>query len=234
MNVSQIEPNWGRVQSLDLHCETYQVAGKAVYTRFFGIRARAIVEDWVFPKQVHGQTCIDALGCVSGVTQADAISTTSSHTKLAIQTADCVPILVSNGSQNMALHCGWRGLAAGLIKSALADFPEKNRALLLIGPHISQESYEVGPELLAPIRTSLPPDIDISWVWQESANVGKFLLNLSRVAILQLTAVGFPIDAVRLTNECTLCSANGWHSFRRDGKNAGRNWSVISSQPICG
>ena len=44
------------------------------------------------------------------------------------------------------LHCGWKGLAAGIVERGLELFPEPPAAVL--GPSIEACCYEVGPEVL--------------------------------------------------------------------------------------
>ena len=62
---------------------------------------------------------------------------------LAIHAADCVPILVSNGSEVAAIHAGWRGLVAGVIEATLRQMVA-NECVAVVGPCIAVEKYEVG------------------------------------------------------------------------------------------
>ncbi|GMV28447.1 MAG: hypothetical protein AMXMBFR59_05720 [Rhodanobacteraceae bacterium] len=83
---------------------------------------------------------------------ADAVYTNRPGLVCAVQTADCLPVLLvsDDGREVAAVHAGWRGLAAGIIESAVGHFaasPARLRAWL--GPAIAGSSYEVGDEVRA-------------------------------------------------------------------------------------
>lgn len=81
---------------------------------------------------------------------ADAAVTRAAGVVLAIQVADCLPVLLTNdqGSVLGAAHAGWRGLVAGVIErtvEAMGVPGSKLRAWL--GPSIGPAFFEVGPEV---------------------------------------------------------------------------------------
>jgi len=104
-------------------------------------------EQLVTVRQVHGTTLLDA-AAATDVSEADALVTETPNLALAILVADCVPLaLADTSSGRVALvHAGWRGLKAGVIARALEEFdPSTTNAF--IGPSISKERYQVGPEV---------------------------------------------------------------------------------------
>ena len=77
----------------------------------------------------------------------DALVTSTINIPCSIEVADCVPVLLSseNGKEIAAIHAGWRGLLAGVIKNTtetMATPPSKIKAW--IGPAISENVYSVG------------------------------------------------------------------------------------------
>jgi YfiH family protein len=104
-------------------------------------------DQFVTVRQVHGAEVLDA-GSVTGASEADALVTVSSELALAILVADCLPLaLVDATSRRVALvHAGWRGLSVGVIARALQGFESRSTHAFL-GPSISQERYQVGPEV---------------------------------------------------------------------------------------
>ena len=62
----------------------------------------------------------------------------------AIRTADCIPLILWNERNKLiiGLHCGWRGIASGIIEKALQD-DELDITHAYIGPHISKDHFEV-------------------------------------------------------------------------------------------
>ncbi|HJP99132.1 MAG TPA: peptidoglycan editing factor PgeF, partial [Rhodanobacteraceae bacterium] len=82
--------------------------------------------------------------------QADAAVTRTPGVVLAIQTADCLPVLLGayDGSEIAAAHAGWRGLSAGILENTLAAMHAPPPHIVAwLGPAIAAESYEVGDEV---------------------------------------------------------------------------------------
>ncbi|HEX7962818.1 MAG TPA: peptidoglycan editing factor PgeF [Terriglobales bacterium] len=85
----------------------------------------------------------------------DTLVTNLEGVLLAVQTADCVPILVADIKQGVvaAIHAGWRGTAkriaektAGAMRARFGCKPQNLRAA--IGPAIRQCCYAVGEEVI--------------------------------------------------------------------------------------
>jgi YfiH family protein len=82
----------------------------------------------------------------------DGLITTQSNLILAIQTADCVPVLFADPEKKIiaAVHAGWRGARAGIIENTIAKFISLGASppslLAAIGPCIHQDNYEVSQD----------------------------------------------------------------------------------------
>ncbi len=93
---------------------------------------------------------------------ADAAVTRQPGRVLAIQVADCLPVLFAarDGSAVAGAHAGWRGLAAGVLEATVAALSArgvKPRDLLAwIGPGIGPERFEVGAEVREAFVHGLP------------------------------------------------------------------------------
>jgi polyphenol oxidase len=98
--------------------------------------------------QVHGNAVLDAASITSS-SEADALTYDGDDLALAVLVADCVPLLlVDASSPRFALvHAGWRGLRHGVIARALVHFDDTANVLAFVGPSISMEGYQVGPEV---------------------------------------------------------------------------------------
>src|SRR5690349_3526975 len=105
-------------------------------------------------KQVHSARICD-LTAGSGVREADGwfFSFQAHKGIFGIETADCAPVLLCTRDKSFgaALHCGWRGAAAGLLPHALELFDTHgvSRADLeiCIGPCAGGCCYEVGDDV---------------------------------------------------------------------------------------
>lgn len=83
---------------------------------------------------------------------ADAAYANRAGLVCAVQTADCLPLLLASddGREVAAVHAGWRGLAAGVIESALRQFVAQAAHIRVwLGPAIGASSYEVGDDVRA-------------------------------------------------------------------------------------
>src|SRR5260221_3856856 len=112
-------------------------------------------------RQVHGASVVvcregDGRGAAgpAGAKDADIIVSNDPSLALAIQTADCVPLLIVDTRTRAvaAAHAGWRGLAArvpSVVIDALArEFGSRPDDLIsAIGPSVTAESYAVGVDV---------------------------------------------------------------------------------------
>jgi YfiH family protein len=105
-------------------------------------------ERLVIVRQVHASALQDA-ALATRSSEADILATTCADLALAILVADCVPILlVDAASARFALvHAGWRGLADRVVAHAVAIFAHAEDVHVFVGPSISAEGYQVGPEV---------------------------------------------------------------------------------------
>ena len=170
-------------------------------------------------KQVHGRRVVRA--DLNTVYEADAMWTDEANIALGIQTADCVPMLLYSETSCVvaAAHCGWRGLAEGVIE-ALIEILSKQAVDLKawIGPAICGACYEVRNDVLDGLRMST----DSSCV-RLSPNPDRYLLNLPKFVEKRLCELG--VAEVAQSDICTKHD-HEFFSYRRDGT-TGRMVSLI-------
>ena len=81
--------------------------------------------------------------------KADAIITNQAKIPIAVLTADCVPILLSDNKKNMiaAIHAGWKGALKGIISNVINFMYKKGckkkNIFAAVGPCIGQINYNV-------------------------------------------------------------------------------------------
>ncbi len=132
--------------------------------------------------------------------------------------ADCLPVAIAGSGAVAMLHCGWRGLAGGVVEegvNAVRELGDDGPLSAAIGPGAGPCCYEVGEEVHAAFA-----DLD------PLVHVGRNL-DLKAVALAQLTRAGVgEIHDVRI---CTICADPSlFFSHRRDkgvtGRQAGLAW----------
>jgi YfiH family protein len=124
--------------------------------------------------------------------------------------ADCAPVALSGPAGVAMLHCGWRGLAAGIVAKGAAAIGATDAA---IGPSIGPCCYEVGEEVLAAFD-----------------HLGKGIatarrLDLAEVTRRLLTEAG--VGRVETSGLCTSCEPELFFSHRRDRGRTGRQAGLV-------
>lgn len=186
-------------------------------------------------QQVHGSQVIEANHSLDlhKIPEADGLWTRQPGLMIAIKTADCVPILIHHSRLVMALHAGWKGLSKDIIGAALDVLAtqniDPNECRVAIGPAISLDSFEVGPELISEFQSSAYALKEETLALVSSKGVqDRWHLDLGLLAALRFERAGWRAEQLSIVRTCTKKLALQWHSFRRDGGRAGRNWSWIA------
>ncbi len=157
--------------------------------------------------------------------QADIAVSTRADAAVAVQVADCVPLLMAGPSGPVAAaHAGWRGTianVAGTTVNALVglggDVSELHAA---IGPSIGPCCYDVGAEVEERFHSAgWSPEQLARWFSSRGTSVRLDLWSANRD---QLIAAGVAAANVHVSRLCTACHAEWFHSYRRDGVGTGR------------
>lgn len=183
--------------------------------------ALGIPADWAYLHQVHGSRVWEASSPgLQG--DGDALFTTVSRLPLAVGTADCVPVILEGPGGMGLAHMGWRGAAAGVVAALRSAMEAAGVAPVraAVGPGIGPCCYEVGDELREAMGPSAAPFL-------RPGPSGRPHLDLRALNARQLEAAGLRPDAIHNLADCTRCRAELYHSYRRDGKAAGRMVSFV-------
>jgi YfiH family protein len=168
------------------------------------------------PQQVHGSAVLvvsdpqQAAGA-----QADAVITTTPGVAATVLTADCLPIVISNGGAVAAVHAGWRGLAGGVLANTVAALRRLGGGVIsaAIGPGAGACCYEVGEELHRRFNAR-----------SQDFRVGR-KLDLKAIARVQLMEAG--VARVHDCGICTICAEPPVvFSHRREGPETGRGAAI--------
>jgi YfiH family protein len=167
--------------------------------------------------------------------EADIAVTNDPTVALAIQVADCVPLLLADAATGAiaAVHAGWRGTAAGAATAAVTalarEFGTRPDGLVVaLGPSIGPCCYEVGDELIDAFRAGgFTREIE-RWFTRDDG--GGLRLDVWAANRDQLLASGVPAAALHQSNLCTAGRPDLFPSYRRDGPGTGRIAAVIRSR----
>ena len=171
-----------------------------------------------FMTQVHG----DRVAVVEDVSDvdptADALVTGIPGITLAVQVADCIPLLLISSQSVAAVHVGRKGLVNGVTLRALEVMRDMGARdiLAVVGPAICGVCYEVSEEILKEVTALHPAAASRSAQGNHALDLPAAL-----VKVLQGQKI-----AVEIAGGCTVESGDLF-SYRRDGvtgRQAGLVW----------
>ncbi len=178
-------------------------------------------------KQVHGACIFDTATTSDVVPEADIVFSARGDRGVAVQVADCVPLLLADdtGGVVAASHAGWRGTAADVAGVSVRELIARHavRAAHLrgaVGPSIGPCCYEVGGELRKAFVDAGWSALDLEWWFVERD--GRLYLDLWKANADQLVRSGLARDRVHVSRLCTACHPDWFDSYRRDGPGTGR------------
>jgi YfiH family protein len=157
-----------------------------------------------------GSAIAEVDGHVIPVSAADRGPAAGSVAAALVFVADCLPVALSGPGGVAILHCGWRGLAAGIVARGAVAVAATDAA---IGPGIGPCCYEVGEEVLEAFA-DLGPEI-----------ASGPQLDLTAVARRLLERAG--VERVEDAGLCTSCERELFFSHRRDRGRTGRQAGLV-------
>jgi YfiH family protein len=181
------------------------------------------------PRQARGVDTDD-----DGRPRADIVMTDDPTIGVAVQVADCVPLLLADPATGAvaAVHAGWRGTAAGAAREAVAAMQahfgtRPSDLVAAIGPSIGPCCYQVGADVVEAFHAAGFSDEQIcEWFRPEAedleASAARYRLDVPKANIDQLSAAGLQPANIGACRLCTACHPSVFHSYRRDGAGTGR------------
>jgi YfiH family protein len=169
------------------------------------------VSNLSFMKQVHGNTVETISSPSSDLPEADALVTNQKSIALAVQIADCLPLLLQSDVAVAAVHVGRKGLLNGVAVAAVAALKQFGATKItgVVGPHICGNCYEVDQSMFDEITKQHPA------TKSDGRNLNLFAGLAAQISDIPLVNL----------NICTLENPD-YFSFRRGGE-SGRQVGVI-------
>ena len=181
---------------------------------------------------------------------ADIIVSDDPARALAIQTADCVPLLVADRRTGAvaAAHAGWKGLAAGVPRATVLALAREfgSRPVDLVaaaGPSIGACCYEVAADVRDAFRRGGFADAVLQrWFLAtpqptarnpsmpglpDAPRAEHWFFDGWAATRHQLEEAGIPLHNIHFAGLCTASHPRFLCSYRRDGSSAGRAAAAI-------
>jgi polyphenol oxidase len=210
--------------------------------------------DVITLRQVHS----DIIHCVNSVPPetltGDGLLTVTPGLLLAIQTADCLPVILVDTRRRAVgvFHAGWRGTLNRIVEKGVGEmqriFSSTPRDLkAAVGPGIHGCCYEVGEEVLEKfesqfayaaslfreVKTSDPVREKYPLLFLSARPPGrnisskKFLLDLVEANRRQLVEASVPARSIEVSPLCTNCRTDLLFSYRAESGKTGRMMAVV-------
>lgn len=114
-------------------------------------------------KQIHSDIARAVDDAALEATTGDALITAEPGLLLAVETADCVPILLADPRRRAvaAIHAGWRGtlkrIASKVLGRMQMEFGTRPEGVVaVLGPAIGRCCYDVGPDVVKEFANQFP------------------------------------------------------------------------------
>jgi purine-nucleoside/S-methyl-5'-thioadenosine phosphorylase / adenosine deaminase len=209
-------------------------------------------------RQVHSDVIHVVRTPPAGLLVGDGLTTNLPGVVLAVQTADCIPVLAVDTVNQVvgAFHAGWRGTVRRIVEKGIGamrrEFGSRPQDLYAaIGPGIQQCCYEVGDEvrqefesqfswageLFQEVKTSDAVREKYPLLFMNARAPGhgddcvKLHLDLREANRRQLLAAGVPDRQITAVDECTACDTRRFFSHRAEKGRTGRMMAVIGIAP---
>jgi YfiH family protein len=205
-------------------------------------------------RQVHSDIIRYADSPVKSQIAGDGLITDAPGLLLAIQTADCLPIILVDPKHRAVgvFHAGWRGTVKRIVEKGVGEmrlrFGSRPRDLkAAIGPGIQGCCYEVGAEVREqfemqfvyatklfrevverdPVREKYPMLFLTARAPGHSILPKKIFLDLVEANRQQLLAVGVLAKSIDASQLCTNCRTDLLFSYRAEKGKTGRMMGVV-------
>lgn len=166
--------------------------------------------------QVHSQNVVVIDETYDGTRpQADAMVSATPGIIIGVLSADCGPILFADSQAGVigAAHAGWKGAVNGVLENTIDSMvalgASRQNISAALGPSISQENYEVGPERVEDLKRL---DATYERYLAPSPNDGHAYFDLKQLTMDRLTKTGVKAENINL---CTYPDDKRFFSFRR-------------------
>lgn len=147
--------------------------------------------------------------------KADAMVTDRPGIALGVLAADCGPVLFADGEAGVigAAHAGWKGALTGILEATIEAMEglgaQRGRIAAVLGPSISADNYEVGPEFVERFTAA---DAANETYFSSSPKAGHAMFDLNRYTVERLIAAGV---AASMVGRCTYADELYFYSYRR-------------------
>lgn len=190
-----------------------------------------------YMKQVHDKNIMIVnednidIDCYEGY---DGMLTNLKGIALSTISADCQSIFLYDNKKKVIgnVHSGWKGTLKRILREAISKMEEvydsnKEDIIVCINPSIHKCCFEVEQDVIDMFNNEFK-DID---KYIEVGNIvngiQKYYIDTIGINLKELDELGINKDNIFVSEDCTKCNSNIYHSYRVEGIGTGQNLAVI-------
>lgn len=194
----------------------------------------------IFAEQIHSNNIklVDSNDKGSGVynhnsslRNIDGLISTDNSIILGGLFADCIPIYIMDKSQGYfaLIHAGWKGTFKNILLETINYFKfnldcESNDLLVVMGPSISGNNYEVKYNLINKFNKEF--DKTVNYYYKNNNSYWLDLKKLNKAIALDN---GVKSENLYISKLCTFNREKLFYSYRRDSGKTGRMAAFLTS-----
>lgn len=164
----------------------------------------------------------------------DGLTTDKENKVLSLTFADCTPIYLFDKSKKVIgnIHSGWQGTVKKIVKEAIQFMKQKYNSnpeniICAIGPTIRKCHFEVQKDVRDMFYNEFKYMKDIDNIIKYNEETKTYFIDTVEINKNLLKEEGILEENIIDSNVCTFCNSNIMHSYRKEGKEAGRSTAVI-------
>lgn len=171
------------------------------------------------------------------LTNVDGLLTNKEDIMFSLSYADCTPIYLYDPVRKVVgnIHSGWQGTLKGIGKVAVLAMIDNygcnpEDIICCFGPHIKKCHFEVGEEVANDFEKRYSYMNDIREIVQDigkRAGEKKYCIDTTKINENLMLELGLKKENIIDSGICTVCNKEQMHSYRAQGKSAGRNTALI-------
>ena len=165
----------------------------------------------------------------------DGLITNKENKVLSLTFADCTPIYLFDKTKKVIgnIHSGWEGTVKNIVKKAIQFMKQKYNSkpediICAIGPTIRNCHFEVQKDVRDIFYNEFKYMKNIDNIIKYNEKTKTYFIDTVAINMNLLKQEGIPEKNIIDSKICTFCNSNIIHSYRKEGKKAGRNTAIIS------
>lgn len=184
-------------------------------------------KNFISPTQTHSVNIEIAKSSQKDYPDTDGLILTDKNLAIFLNFADCTPIILYDGKQNIGAvsHAGWRGTAGKIgaltVEKMVTEFNSNPKDLIaLIGPTIGFCCYNVGEEVYEKLSETVSYFKGLYEIRE-----GKIFVDLKNINKRQLEEAG--VEKIDVCPYCTVHNNDLFYSYRNENGTTLRHSAVL-------